>query len=144
MFQSLLAREIQNRLKNFLTTGFEPSDPTHQGARQQVRSHRGFRWSAGHGLDVALLRVFQNPLAARDDERVFQARGRHQKALGGGGGRKPAFTAADHPEPYVGIEQVKRSLSHDGAGADRESVPFRLRPPIRPRGAPECRPRRSP
>lgn len=35
MLPSLLAREIQNGLKHFLRTGFEPSDPLFAGVMQR-------------------------------------------------------------------------------------------------------------
>ena len=60
------------------TTGYRNDDFL---AAAGVFLGRDFRCSTGHGLDVALPCVFQNPLVPRDDDRVFQARGRHEKAV---------------------------------------------------------------
>lgn len=53
MLPSLLAREIQNGLKHFLTTGFEPSDPLFAGVMQRFTEDET-RWMKGPYIQVGL------------------------------------------------------------------------------------------
>ncbi|HCZ16975.1 MAG TPA: hypothetical protein DHV85_20880 [Candidatus Accumulibacter sp.] len=53
MLPSLLAREIQNGLKHFLTTGFEPSDPLFAGVMQRFTDDEG-RWLKGPYIQIGL------------------------------------------------------------------------------------------
>jgi DEAD/DEAH box helicase domain-containing protein len=53
MLPSLLAREIQNGLKHFLTTGFEPSDPLFAGVMQRFTDDEG-RWLKGPYVQIGL------------------------------------------------------------------------------------------
>jgi len=53
MLPSLLAREIQNGLKHFLTTGFEPSDPLFAGVMQRFTQDEA-RWLKGPYIQVGL------------------------------------------------------------------------------------------
>lgn len=53
MLPSLLAREIQNGLKQFLTTGFEPSDPLFSGVMQRFTEDEA-RWMKGPYIQVGL------------------------------------------------------------------------------------------
>lgn len=53
MLPSLLAREIQNGLKHFLTTGFEPSDPLFAGVMQRFTENEA-RWMKGPYIQVGL------------------------------------------------------------------------------------------
>jgi DEAD/DEAH box helicase domain-containing protein len=53
MLPSLLAREIQNGLKSFLTTGFEPSDPLFSGVMQRFAEDNS-RWMKGPFIQVGL------------------------------------------------------------------------------------------
>lgn len=53
MLPSLLAREIQNGLKNFLTTGFEPSDPLFAGVMQRFTQNEA-GWMRGPFIQVGL------------------------------------------------------------------------------------------
>lgn len=50
---SLLAREIQNGLKHFLTTGFEPSDPLFAGVMQRFTEDEA-RWLKGPFVQLGL------------------------------------------------------------------------------------------
>jgi len=53
MLPSLLAREIQNGLKHFLKTGFEPSDPLFAGVMQRFTDDEA-RWMKGPYIQVGL------------------------------------------------------------------------------------------
>ena len=53
MLPSLLAREIQNGLKHFLTTGFEPSDPLFAGVMQRFTEDES-RWMKGPYVQLGL------------------------------------------------------------------------------------------
>ena len=53
MLPSLLAREIQNGIKNFLTTGFEPSDPLFAGVMERFAEDES-RWLKGPYVQVGL------------------------------------------------------------------------------------------
>ncbi|NMQ26322.1 DEAD/DEAH box helicase [Candidatus Accumulibacter phosphatis] len=53
MLPSLLAREIQNGLKHFLTTGFEPSDPLFAGVMQRFTEDEA-RWMKGPYIQMGL------------------------------------------------------------------------------------------
>ena len=53
MLPSLLARDIQNGLKNFLTTGFEPSDPLFAGVMQRFTEDDS-RWMKGPFVQIGL------------------------------------------------------------------------------------------
>ena len=53
MLPSLLAREIQNGLKHFLTTGFEPSDPLFAGVMQRFTDDES-RWMKGPYVQLGL------------------------------------------------------------------------------------------
>ncbi len=53
MLPSLLAREIQNGLKHFLRTGFEPSDPLFAGVMQRFTDDEA-RWMKGPYIQVGL------------------------------------------------------------------------------------------
>ena len=53
MLPSLLAREIQNGLKHFLRTGFEPSDPLFAGVMQRFTEDEA-RWMKGPYIQVGL------------------------------------------------------------------------------------------
>ena len=53
MLPSLLAREIQNGLKHFLKTGFEPSDPLFAGVMQRFTEDES-RWMKGPYIQVGL------------------------------------------------------------------------------------------
>src|SRR5215510_53521 len=53
MLPSLLAREIQNGIKHFLTTGFEPSDPLFAGAMQRFADDEA-RWLKGPYVQLGL------------------------------------------------------------------------------------------
>lgn len=53
MLPSLLAREIQNGLKHFLRTGFEPSDPMFAGVMQRFTEDEA-RWMKGPYVQVGL------------------------------------------------------------------------------------------
>ena len=53
MLPSLLAREIQNGLKHFLTTGFEPSDPMFAGVMQRFTEDEA-RWMKGPYIQLGL------------------------------------------------------------------------------------------
>ena len=53
MLPSLLAREIQNGLKHFLRTGFEPSDPLFAGVIQRFTEDEA-RWMKGPYIQVGL------------------------------------------------------------------------------------------
>lgn len=53
MLPSLLAREIQNGLKHFLKTGFEPSDPLFAGVMQRFTDDEA-RWMKGPYIQLGL------------------------------------------------------------------------------------------
>src|SRR3954469_12036937 len=53
MLPSLLAREIQNGLKHFLTSGFEPSDPMFAGVMQRFTEDEA-RWMKGPYIQLGL------------------------------------------------------------------------------------------
>ena len=53
MLPSLLARDIQNGLKHFLTTGFEPSDPLFAGVMRRFTQDES-RWLKGPYVQVGL------------------------------------------------------------------------------------------
>jgi DEAD/DEAH box helicase domain-containing protein len=53
MLPSLLAREIQNGLKHFLTTGFEPSDTLFSGVMQRFTEDES-RWMKGPYIQLGL------------------------------------------------------------------------------------------
>ena len=53
MLPSLLAREVQNGLKHFLTTGFEPSDPLFAGVMRRFTEDES-RWLKGPYIQVGL------------------------------------------------------------------------------------------
>jgi DEAD/DEAH box helicase domain-containing protein len=53
MLPSLLAREIQNGLKSFLTTGFEPSDPLFGGIMKRFTEDAS-RWMKGPYIQLGL------------------------------------------------------------------------------------------
>jgi DEAD/DEAH box helicase domain-containing protein len=53
MLPSLLAREIQNGLKHFLTTGFEPSDHLFSGVMQRFTADES-RWMKGPYIQLGL------------------------------------------------------------------------------------------
>src|SRR5262245_29166186 len=53
MLPSLLAREIQNGIKNFLKIGFEPSDPLFAGVMQRFADDEG-RWLKGPYVQLGL------------------------------------------------------------------------------------------
>jgi len=53
MLPSLLAREVQNGLKHFLRTGFEPSDPLFAGVMQRFTEDEA-RWMKGPYIQVGL------------------------------------------------------------------------------------------
>lgn len=53
MLPSLLAREIQNGIKQFLTTGFEPSDPLFGGVMQRFTEDES-RWLKGPYVQLGL------------------------------------------------------------------------------------------
>jgi DEAD/DEAH box helicase domain-containing protein len=53
MLPSLLAREIQNGLKHFLTTGFEPSDSLFAGVMQRFTADES-RWMKGPYIQLGL------------------------------------------------------------------------------------------
>ena len=53
MLPSLLAREVQNGLKHFLTTGFEPSDRLFAGVMRRFTEDES-RWMKGPYLQVGL------------------------------------------------------------------------------------------
>ncbi|WP_287462681.1 DEAD/DEAH box helicase, partial [Accumulibacter sp.] len=53
MLPSLLAREIQNGLKHFLTTGFEPSDRLFAGIMQRFTDDES-RWLKGPYIQIGL------------------------------------------------------------------------------------------
>jgi DEAD/DEAH box helicase domain-containing protein len=53
MLPSLLAREIQNGIKHFLTTGFEPSDPLFAGIMQRFADDEA-RWLKGPYVQLGL------------------------------------------------------------------------------------------
>ncbi len=53
MLPSLLAREIQNGIKHFLTTGFEPSDPLFAGVMQRFADDE-LRWLKGPFVQIGL------------------------------------------------------------------------------------------
>ena len=53
MLPSLLAREVQNGLKSFLTTGFEPSDPLFSGVMHRFTEDDA-RWMKGPFIQVGL------------------------------------------------------------------------------------------
>ncbi len=53
MLPSLLAREIQNGLKHYLRTGFEPSDPLFAGVMQRFTDDES-RWMKGPYIQVGL------------------------------------------------------------------------------------------
>lgn len=53
MLPSLLARDIQNGLKQFLITGFEPSDPFFAGVMQRFANDES-RWMKGPYLQIGL------------------------------------------------------------------------------------------
>jgi DEAD/DEAH box helicase domain-containing protein len=53
MLPSLLAREIQNGIKHFLTTGFEPSDPLFAGVMQRFADDEA-RWLKGPYIHIGL------------------------------------------------------------------------------------------
>ena len=53
MLPSLLAREIQNGLKHFLRTGFEPSDPLFSGVMHRFTEDES-RWMKGPYLQLGL------------------------------------------------------------------------------------------
>lgn len=53
MLPSLLAREIQNGLKHFLTTGFEPSDPLFSGVVQRFTQNEA-HWMKGPYIQIGL------------------------------------------------------------------------------------------
>lgn len=55
MLPSLLAREIQNGLKHFLKTGFEPSDHLFAGVMQRFTDDES-RWMKGPYIQVAAIR----------------------------------------------------------------------------------------
>ena len=53
MLPSLLAREVQNGLKHFLTTGFEPSDPLFSGVMRRFTEDES-RWMKGPYIQIGL------------------------------------------------------------------------------------------
>jgi DEAD/DEAH box helicase domain-containing protein len=53
MLPSLLAREVLNGLKHFLTTGFEPSDPLFSGVMRRFTEDEA-RWMKGPYLQIGL------------------------------------------------------------------------------------------
>jgi DEAD/DEAH box helicase domain-containing protein len=53
MLPSLLAREIQNGIKHFLTTGFEPSDPLFAGVMRRFTEDEP-RWLKGPYVQAGL------------------------------------------------------------------------------------------
>jgi hypothetical protein len=53
MLPSLLAREIQNGLKHFLTAGFEPSDPLFAGIMQRFSEDESL-WMKGPYIQIGL------------------------------------------------------------------------------------------
>ena len=53
MLPSLLAREIQNGLKHYLTTGFEPSDRMFSGVMQRFTEDES-RWMKGPFVQIGL------------------------------------------------------------------------------------------
>jgi DEAD/DEAH box helicase domain-containing protein len=53
MLPSLLAREVQNGLKHFLTTGFEPSDPLFSGVVRRFADDES-RWMKGPYVQIGL------------------------------------------------------------------------------------------
>jgi DEAD/DEAH box helicase domain-containing protein len=53
MLPSLLARETQNGLKSFLTTGFEPSDPLFSGIMKRFTDDDS-RWMKGPYIQLGL------------------------------------------------------------------------------------------
>ena len=53
MLPSLLAREIQNGIKQFLTIGFEPSDPLFAGVMQRFTDDEA-RWLKGPYVQMGL------------------------------------------------------------------------------------------